>query len=92
GKTALVIASEKGNLEVMRWLISYIKNDIDFKTIEGGIALITAAKMGHFDVVEELLNQKINVNSSDSFNRTALQYATENGYLRIVKLLIKNRA
>jgi len=92
GDTALVIASKNGNLEVVRWLISYMKNDKVFKTQEGGIALIAAAKNGHFDVVEELLNQKININSTDDSNRTALHYATENQHLRVVKLLIKKGA
>jgi Txe/YoeB family toxin of toxin-antitoxin system len=92
GDKALVIASKNGNLEVVKWLISYMKDNKYFKTLEGGMALITAAKEGHFDVVEELLNQKININSTDSFNRTALHYATENHHLRIVKLLIKKGA
>ncbi len=88
GETALMIASDNGNLEVVRWVLSY-EEDLSLKDVHGNNALIRAAKKGYFDVVEELLNKKANINSTNNDNRTALMNASENGYIRVVKLLIK---
>jgi len=88
GDTALMIASDHGNLDIVRWLLSY-EEDLSLKDAQGNNALIRAANKGYFDVVEELLNKKANINSSNNDNRTALMNASENGYIRVVKLLIK---
>ncbi len=89
--TALIIASENGNLNVVRTLISY-DADPSLKGANGDNALIRAAQMGYFDVVEELLYRKSNINSINNSNRTALMEAAENGHLRVVKLLLKKGA
>jgi len=93
GNTALHIASHKGNLEVVRSLIPYLKKeDIDECDPEGNTALIKAAEKGYFDVVEELINYRANVNASGNNKRTALMAAVESGHIRVVKLLIKKGA
>jgi serine/threonine-protein phosphatase 6 regulatory ankyrin repeat subunit B len=89
--TALIIASENGNLEAVKSLIQY-KADITLKDTNGNNALIRAAKRGCFDVVEELLFRKASINSTNNYNKTALMEAAENGYIRVVKLLIKKGA
>lgn len=91
GDTALIIASEKGNLEAVRLLLDY-NADFSLKDRAGNNALIRAAKNGWFDVVEELLHQGANINSTNNFNKTALMEAAENGHLRVVKLLLKKGA
>eukprot|EP00833_Pecoramyces_ruminatium_P015971 jgi/Orpsp1_1/1190003/evm.model.d7180000076047.1 len=91
GDTALIIASDKGNLEAVRWLLEY-KADLTLKDANGDNALIRGAEKGHFDVVEELLFRKANINSTGQHKKTALMAAAENGHIRVVKLLIKKRA
>ncbi|KAG4090378.1 ankyrin repeat-containing domain protein [Neocallimastix lanati (nom. inval.)] len=83
-----MIASDNGNLDLVRWLLSY-EEDLSLKDVYGDNALIKAAKKGYFDIVEELLNKKANINSINNDNRTALMTAAENGHIRVVKLLIK---
>jgi len=66
---------------------------LSLKGAKGDNALIRAAKRGYFDVIEELLYRKVNINSINSFNRTALMESTKNGHLRVVKkLLLKKGA
>ncbi|ORY20496.1 ankyrin, partial [Neocallimastix californiae] len=69
GDTALMIASDNGNLDLVRWLLSY-EEDLSLKDVHGDNALIKAAKKGYFDIVEELLNKKANINSINNDNRT----------------------
>ncbi|ORX76980.1 ankyrin, partial [Anaeromyces robustus] len=66
--------------------------DLSLKGANGDNALIRAAQKGCFDVVEKLLHHRVNINSTNDFNRTALMEAAENGYLRVVKLLLKKGA
>ncbi len=91
GDTALIIASENGNLNAVRTLLSY-DADLSLKGANGDNALIRAAQKGNFDVVEELLYRKENINSINNYNRTALMESAENGHLRVVKLLLKKKA
>jgi len=66
---------------------------LSLKGAKGDNALIRAAKRGYFDVIEELLYRKVNINSINSFNRTDLMESTKNGHLRVVKkLLLKKGA
>ena len=91
GNTALIIASENGNLDAVRMLLSY-EADLSLKDRSGSNALIRAARKGYFDVVEELLFRKANINSVGQHGRTALMEAAENDQVRVVKLLIKKGA
>jgi len=91
GSTALIVASENGNLDAVRMLLSY-EADLSLKDRSGNNALIRAARKGHFDVVEELLFRKANINSVGQHGRTILMEAAENGQVRVVKLLIKKGA
>lgn len=55
--------------------------------------LIFASQYGKKDSVAFLINHGVNVNAKlEDSDTTALHYATANGYLDIVKLLIKNKA
>lgn len=89
--TAMIIASENGNLKAVGSLLFY-DADLSLKGANGDNALIRAAQKGCFDVVEKLLHHRVNINSTNDFNRTALMEAAENGYLRVVKLLLKKGA
>ncbi|ORX81435.1 ankyrin repeat protein, partial [Anaeromyces robustus] len=86
-----MIASEKGNLDAVRLLLSY-QADPSLKDNKGDNALIKSARAGRFDVVEELLNRKVNINANGYHKKTALMAAVENGHLRVIKLLIKKGA
>jgi len=71
GETALIIASDKGNLEAVRWLLEY-KADLTLKDSNGDNALIRGAEKGHLDVVEELLFRKANINSTGQHKKNGI--------------------
>jgi len=92
GDTALIMASDNGNLNAVKWLLE-CNADLSIKDANGDNALIRAAKKGHLDVTEELLYRKVNiVNSIGQHKKTALMAAAENGHIRVVKLLLKKGA
>ncbi|OUM68877.1 hypothetical protein PIROE2DRAFT_57835 [Piromyces sp. E2] len=80
GDTPLIIAFENGNFDAVRLLLTY-EADLTLKDANGNL-----------DVVAELLNQGVNVNSTGQKKNIALMVAAENGYPRVVKLLIKKGA
>lgn len=93
---SLLLASEKGNLEVVKELIE-VGADVNFFKVEYFTESITplklAAENGHLEVVKELINAGANVNFDiDAYKKTALSLAAENGHLEVVKELIKSGA
>jgi ankyrin repeat protein len=75
-------------------LLSHIShkwpNDLFFETVEPSI--VTAARLGNYEICKLLIHKNANINKSDSFQMTALHWASKLGHLEIVKLLIYNRA
>jgi len=97
GDTALIIASDKGNLEAVRLLLNNIESDemkslLSYKDSHGNNSLIRATMNDHFDVVEELIYRKSVINAQGENKRTSLMIAAEKGFIRLVKLLIKKNA
>lgn len=55
-------------------------------------ALIEAAKKGHVDVMEELINAGADVNYQNNFGQIALVEAAKNGHVGAVKKLLQAKA
>ncbi len=98
-KTALMIASDKGDLDIVKILISH-GADINesYKSsrgprMEGLTPLIYAANSGRVAVVRYLVEKGADVNARTyPHNRTSLLYACDNGHTETAELLIKNKA
>lgn len=86
GETALMIASEKGESDVVRRLIQHGANvnrkDEDLKT-----PLMYAADEGRTDVVKELLSAGADVNARDEDGKTALKIAEDEKHLDTAAVL-----
>ncbi|KIK54370.1 hypothetical protein GYMLUDRAFT_48740 [Collybiopsis luxurians FD-317 M1] len=54
--------------------------------------MVEAAEMGHFDIIEYLVEKGANIDTTNLMNRTALHMAASKGHLNIVKYLIENGA
>jgi len=61
------------------------------KDLLGRTALHVACAIGCEEILEMLLNHNADVNSEDSFGRTPLHHAIENGNLACVKLLVEEK-
>nr|XP_036576344.1 ankyrin repeat protein [Colletotrichum truncatum]KAF6783069.1 ankyrin repeat protein [Colletotrichum truncatum] len=54
--------------------------------------LITASSMGHLEVVEVLLENRVDVSVADNNGWTPLHAASSNGHFQVVKALLENNA
>ncbi|KAF0390364.1 serine/threonine-protein phosphatase 6 regulatory ankyrin repeat subunit B isoform X1 [Gigaspora margarita] len=86
GKTALHYATENGHVTVVETLI---KNHANVNSTDNDhcTPLFYAAKVGHEIIIQILINNDANIEISNKSNKTALDCATENKDLKIVKLL-----
>ena len=97
---AIHIAAYNGNSGVVRLLCQEYGVDVNCstsKTLEdepkkGITALEWAARKGHAEVVKVLLDNKADVNASDTDGVTPLYIAARNGHIDVVKLLLDNKA
>jgi ankyrin repeat protein len=91
GVSALMIASQLGNPEVARILMSS-GAAVDQKDNRAWNALMYAAQNGHLEVVRALLERKCNVNHTALTGFTALMTAAKSDHLSVAQLLIENGA
>ena len=85
-KTALMIASAKGEIAIVRALL-HEGTYVNQQDILGKTALMRAAQKGHFAVVEALLEKGADVNAMDIIGWTALKWAKDKGHIEIATLL-----
>ena len=91
-QTALHYASESGHLKVVELLLSKGAK-IDVKDRYHCTPLMLAAENGHNDVSMHLINHGADVSKKGGIsNRTALHYASGNGHLKLVELLLSKGA
>ncbi len=91
GCTALMFASEKGNLEIVKLLIER-GADINQQDNQLDTALIKACRNGYKEIIELLIEKSISINEKGCEGWTPLMIASQNGYLEIVKILIEKGA
>jgi ankyrin repeat protein len=87
--TALMYAADNGHVNCVEALSLRGKSNVDdTNTVEGQTALIKAAISRQIQCVDKLISFGANVNITDDWDRSALIYASEEGYSDIVELLI----
>jgi ankyrin repeat protein len=94
GRTALILASEKGHLDIVRALLNPEHNndtiDVNLQDHGGHTALSWASDNGHFDIVCALLNHDaIDVIRRDHGGRIALDMSSRKGHEDISTRLYK---
>jgi ankyrin repeat protein len=91
-KTALLVAVDTGNLEIVRLLVGHgaMVNCLTTMGVKR-TPLQTAAEIGSFDIAECLLSKgaEINAPPARSGGATSLQLAAIGGYIGIAELLLK---
>jgi len=78
GDTALIIASRKGDMAVVKCLVEELKADVNLHGNEGMTALMWAAWHKRHDLVKYLHSHGANINAQSYFGQTALMWTMEN--------------
>ena len=92
GGNALIPAAEKGHLDNVRLLLTDEQVDIDHQNDYGYTALIEAVALTdgskvYQEIVQELMDAGVNQNLRDRYGKTALDYAKEQGYRKMIEIL-----
>ncbi|VDD87027.1 unnamed protein product [Enterobius vermicularis] len=90
-KAALFIASERGHLNVVQFLV---EDGIDpgIKNKDGETPTYIASKKNHWKVVQCLIENGADVSVEESLKGTSLHIASREGCLKVVKCLLNNGA
>jgi len=88
GSTALMVASEKGDVQMAQLLIQN-GADVNAKNIDGYTALMYVAYKGNLAIAELLIKNKADVSAKDKDGWTAMRYALIQGRNDMVSLLKK---
>ncbi|KAI3837562.1 hypothetical protein MKX03_033585 [Papaver bracteatum] len=88
GRGCLHYASEKGNLEVCKYLLENLKLDVNSKDGNGRTPLYQAIFKGHFVTVRYLLEKGADPDESDILDATPLICAIKSGDIKIITLLL----
>lgn len=70
-------AADRGNLDMIRFLVFDLKADVDLKDEDGQTALHYAASCGHTEVVRYLIESGANTSVQDSDGATPLSVTSE---------------
>ena len=85
GATALILASQNGNAEIVKLLLEK-GSDINLQRSDGFSALMAAVKDGHADVAKLLLEKGADPRLKDIMGKTVVDYAED---AEIRKLFVK---
>ncbi|KAA8592013.1 hypothetical protein FQN60_017387 [Etheostoma spectabile] len=89
GKTALHLAAEHGQFEVVEFLIG-MGCTHGLKDKEEHTALHLAAKCGHTEVLQKMVETGVDVDERNIEGLTALHLAADGGHYECVKLLLES--
>ena len=89
--TPLMFASEKGNYELLNYLIDK-GADINAATPNKTNVLMLSAYGGNLDVVKRLLDLGLDINERNDYGAAVITYAAYRGHLDIVEYLIEQGA
>jgi hypothetical protein len=87
-RTALIIASALGHVDIVNVLLSF-RAAVDHRDVSGSSALMYAASNNRRIVIRSLIAAHADVNAYDNCGCTALMAAAKNGYLAPAKMLVR---
>jgi ankyrin repeat protein len=91
GHTALMLAAENGNVEMVKALIDKDAK-IEEKNNDGMTALMFAAANGNVELVKALIDKGAKIEEKNKAGMTALMFAAANNSVGVVKALIDKGA
>ena len=90
GWTALMVASHKGNIGIVKLLLDRKDIDVNSKSNDGWTALMIASQEENIDIVKLLLDRNTCYCNTSFDNTTALEIAVEMQNENIVKILLEH--
>lgn len=87
--TALNCAAMKGQLEIIKILVSRGQADVNQTFSKGLSPLMHAALGGYTEVVRYLIEKRANPLKQDSSGATALHHAIKNGHLGVLDVMLE---
>ncbi|KAI1180558.1 hypothetical protein F4777DRAFT_252914 [Nemania sp. FL0916] len=92
GRSLATYLAQFGSEAIFRLFLATEDGTIDSKDSDGATPLSWAARFGHGDIVELLLEKGANVHTPDTLGRTPLSWAAAYGQLLVVRFLIERGA
>ena len=89
--TPIHIASMKGHLPIVQYLIEKYDVDINIKGCKRKTPLHYACQEGHLQIIEYLISKGADVYAKDQFGNYVIYYSYLKGYFSIIKYLIEKR-
>lgn len=90
--TALIIASQLGHTEIVKFIIDKAPFGINHQDKDGHTALTRALEHLHIETAEVLIKNGANLDLKNENGFTALIYAARYNHIRIAKLLLERNA
>lgn len=92
-RTALMLAAQRGQLDMIKILLKHQSVGIDMQDANGMTAIVLAIREGHSAIVQRLLEAKADIEIVDfQVGRSPLRCAAERDRADIVKLLLRHNA
>jgi ankyrin repeat protein len=86
GSSMLILACYRGNIEVAKFLMNH-NADLNYNS-KNGTALMACVFKGEFQLVDELISKKANLDLTDGNGMTALMLAVQFANVEMVKKLV----
>lgn len=90
GVTPLLLASEKGQIDIVEYLLDNCNVDQNKVNKNNISSLFFSVQNNHYKIVEKLITRGGNINYKSQHSYTLLMLATETGSYEITKLLIES--
>lgn len=90
--TAAHLAAGENHVSVMQVLIKHKPSLKNIEDNHGSTPAFDAAKLGNIEVLEVLINEKIDLNKKNDDGETLAHIAAEHGHTNVIELLAKHSA
>jgi len=91
GSTALLMATQKGHIDMVNWLVE-IGSPLDATSTCKKTSLIHAVQRGHIEIVKTLINAGANTNAQDRAGKRAKDYANPKKHAEIIEMLTSQKS
>eukprot|EP00944_MAST-04C_sp_MAST-4C-sp1_P009058 g9058.t1 len=92
GYTALHISAQEGHADIVKFLITKCRCQLDIQTNDHDTALLRAVRKGHTDVVQFLVENGASMSIKKKGGDSVLHVAVSWNHLHIAKILVENGA